>query len=70
MIRTTVTYFILFYDFTLLSMKDFYSHSNWLELGRDAPYSTLIRPDQPLESLAGIVLLLPVHILVLRAPLD
>ncbi|XP_041790345.1 von Willebrand factor A domain-containing protein 7 isoform X2 [Chelmon rostratus] len=35
------------------TLQDFYSHSNWVELGNKAPYSALIRPDQPLENLAG-----------------
>ncbi|XP_032401524.1 uncharacterized threonine-rich GPI-anchored glycoprotein PJ4664.02-like [Xiphophorus hellerii] len=35
------------------TLQDFYSHSNWVELGRTAAYSALIRPDQPLENLAG-----------------
>ncbi|XP_028273705.1 von Willebrand factor A domain-containing protein 7-like [Parambassis ranga] len=35
------------------TLQDFYSHSNWVELGKTAPYSTLIKPDQPLENLAG-----------------
>ncbi|KAM7393983.1 hypothetical protein PAMP_020812 [Pampus punctatissimus] len=35
------------------TLQDFYSHSNWVELGNTAPYSTLIQPDQPLENLAG-----------------
>ncbi|XP_034450362.1 von Willebrand factor A domain-containing protein 7-like isoform X1 [Hippoglossus hippoglossus] len=34
------------------TLQDFYSHSNWVELGKKAPYSALIRPDQPLENLA------------------
>ncbi|KAF3852029.1 hypothetical protein F7725_005384 [Dissostichus mawsoni] len=34
--------------------QDFYSHSNWVELGNKSPYSTLISPDQPLENLAGL----------------
>lgn len=46
---------IMFHN--LLYVKDFYSHSNWVELGNKAPYSTLIRPDQPLENLAGRILL-------------
>lgn len=33
--------------------QDFYSHSNWVELGNKAPYSALIRPDQQLDNLAG-----------------
>ncbi|KAF7650011.1 hypothetical protein LDENG_00132850 [Lucifuga dentata] len=35
------------------TLQDFYSHSNWVELGNSAPYSALIKPDQPLENLAG-----------------
>ncbi|XP_058496576.1 von Willebrand factor A domain-containing protein 7-like [Solea solea] len=35
------------------TLQDFYSHSNWVELGNTAPYSALITPDQPLENLAG-----------------
>ncbi|CAL8332408.1 unnamed protein product [Lota lota] len=35
------------------TLQDFYSHSNWVELGNKAPYSTLIRPDQQLDNLAG-----------------
>lgn len=34
-------------------LQDFYSHSNWVELGNKAPYSVLIQPDRPLEKLAG-----------------
>ncbi|XP_068178146.1 von Willebrand factor A domain-containing protein 7-like isoform X1 [Antennarius striatus] len=34
------------------TLQDFYSHSNWVELGKNSPYSSLIRPDQPLENLA------------------
>ncbi|XP_029288639.1 von Willebrand factor A domain-containing protein 7 [Cottoperca gobio] len=36
------------------TLQDFYSHSNWVELGNTAPFSTLIQPDQPLENLAGL----------------
>lgn len=35
------------------TLQDFYSHSNWVELGNTAPYSTLIRPDQSFVNLAG-----------------
>ncbi|XP_026216728.1 von Willebrand factor A domain-containing protein 7 [Anabas testudineus] len=35
------------------TLQDFYSHSNWVELGNTAPYSTLIQPDEPFENLAG-----------------
>ncbi|XP_035516567.1 von Willebrand factor A domain-containing protein 7-like [Morone saxatilis] len=35
------------------TLQDFYSHSNWVELDKFTPYSTLIRSDQPLENLAG-----------------
>ncbi|KAM7393688.1 hypothetical protein PAMP_020542 [Pampus punctatissimus] len=33
-------------------VEDFYSHSNWVELGYTDPYIALIRPDLPLENLA------------------
>nr|XP_061792282.1 von Willebrand factor A domain-containing protein 7-like [Nerophis lumbriciformis] len=38
----------------LHTLQDFYSHSNWVELGNMAPYNTLITSEQPLENLAGI----------------
>ncbi|XP_067106281.1 von Willebrand factor A domain-containing protein 7-like [Osmerus mordax] len=34
------------------TLQDFYSHSNWVELGNRVPYTTLIRPDLPLSNLA------------------
>ncbi|XP_046901560.1 LOW QUALITY PROTEIN: von Willebrand factor A domain-containing protein 7-like [Hypomesus transpacificus] len=34
------------------TLQDFYSHSNWVELGNRVPYTTLIRPDLPLTNLA------------------
>ncbi len=34
--------------------QDFYSHSNWVELGYTEPYINLIRPELPLEDLAGV----------------
>ncbi|XP_061625320.1 von Willebrand factor A domain-containing protein 7-like [Phyllopteryx taeniolatus] len=37
----------------LHTLQDFYSHSNWVELGNTAPYNVLITPNQPLENLAG-----------------
>lgn len=39
--------------FTMSRLQDFYSHSNWVELGNKAPYGVLIQPDRPLEKLAG-----------------
>ncbi|XP_074519703.1 von Willebrand factor A domain-containing protein 7-like [Halichoeres trimaculatus] len=36
----------------LHTLQDFYSHSNWVELGNTDPYINLIRPDLPLENLA------------------
>ncbi|KAM6939535.1 von Willebrand factor A domain-containing protein 7 [Xenentodon cancila] len=36
------------------TLQDFYSHSNWVELGNNAPYSALIQPDHPLTNLAGL----------------
>lgn len=41
------------HTFTISRLQDFYSHSNWVELGNKAPYSVLIQPDRPLENLAG-----------------
>ncbi|XP_059408532.1 von Willebrand factor A domain-containing protein 7-like isoform X2 [Carassius carassius] len=35
------------------TLQDFYSHSNWVELGSTAPFSTLIKPDLPLDNIAG-----------------
>uniref|UniRef100_A0A673CEV3 von Willebrand factor A domain containing 10, tandem duplicate 1 n=1 Tax=Sphaeramia orbicularis TaxID=375764 RepID=A0A673CEV3_9TELE len=35
------------------TLQDFYSHSNWVELGNKSPYAALIKPDQTLENLAG-----------------
>nr|XP_020496296.1 LOW QUALITY PROTEIN: von Willebrand factor A domain-containing protein 7-like [Labrus bergylta] len=35
------------------TLQDFYSHSNWVELGETIPYSSLIKPDERLENLAG-----------------
>lgn len=37
-----------------INYQDFYSHSNWVELGYTEPYINLIRPDLPLENLAGL----------------
>ncbi|XP_037327460.2 von Willebrand factor A domain-containing protein 7-like isoform X1 [Pungitius pungitius] len=36
----------------LHTLQDFYSHSNWVELGYTEPYINLIRLDLPLENLA------------------
>ncbi|KAM7418547.1 hypothetical protein PAMA_015926 [Pampus argenteus] len=36
----------------LHTLQDFYSHSNWVELGYTEPYIALIHPDLPLENLA------------------
>ncbi|CAJ1052976.1 von Willebrand factor A domain-containing protein 7 [Xyrichtys novacula] len=38
----------------LHTLQDFYSHSNWVELGHTEPYINLIRPDLPLENLADV----------------
>ncbi|XP_052457565.1 von Willebrand factor A domain-containing protein 7-like [Carassius gibelio] len=35
------------------TLQDFYSHSNWVELGSTAPFSALIKPDLPLNNIAG-----------------
>ncbi|XP_030640141.1 von Willebrand factor A domain-containing protein 7-like [Chanos chanos] len=34
------------------TLQDFYSHSNWVELGNTKPYASLLRPDLPMENLA------------------
>ncbi|XP_072563585.1 von Willebrand factor A domain-containing protein 7-like [Paramormyrops kingsleyae] len=34
------------------TLQDFYSHSNWIELKNQAPFSTLIKPDVPFTNLA------------------
>ncbi|XP_053478045.1 von Willebrand factor A domain-containing protein 7-like [Ictalurus furcatus] len=36
----------------LHTLQDFYSHSNWIELGNREPYSTLIKPDTPVNNIA------------------
>lgn len=33
--------------------KDFYSHSNWVELGRKQPNANLIRSDSSIGKIAG-----------------
>uniref|UniRef100_A0A3P9LEQ7 von Willebrand factor A domain containing 11 n=1 Tax=Oryzias latipes TaxID=8090 RepID=A0A3P9LEQ7_ORYLA len=38
----------------LHTLQDFYSHSNWVELGNTEPYINLIRPYLPLENLADV----------------
>ncbi|XP_040891924.1 von Willebrand factor A domain-containing protein 7 [Toxotes jaculatrix] len=38
----------------LHTLQDFYSHSNWVELGYTEPYINLIRPDLTLENLADV----------------
>ncbi|XP_065121280.1 von Willebrand factor A domain-containing protein 7-like [Paramisgurnus dabryanus] len=35
------------------TLQDFYSHSNWIELGYTDPYSTLIKANEPLSNIAG-----------------
>ncbi|KAL7887780.1 hypothetical protein AOLI_G00055010 [Acnodon oligacanthus] len=39
---------------TLHTLQDFYSHSNWIELGNRSPYSTLIKPSLPLDNLTDV----------------
>ncbi|XP_061131417.1 von Willebrand factor A domain-containing protein 7-like isoform X2 [Syngnathus typhle] len=36
------------------TLQDFYSHSNWVELGNTFPYNALIKPDQTIVNVAGI----------------
>ncbi|XP_077427146.1 von Willebrand factor A domain-containing protein 7-like [Vanacampus margaritifer] len=35
------------------TLQDFYSHSNWVELGNTSPYDALIIPEQTIENVAG-----------------
>ncbi|XP_066534386.1 uncharacterized protein [Hoplias malabaricus] len=36
----------------LHTVQDFYSHSNWIELGNTRPYSNLIKPNTKIENIA------------------
>uniref|UniRef100_A0A8C6S657 VWA7 N-terminal domain-containing protein n=1 Tax=Neogobius melanostomus TaxID=47308 RepID=A0A8C6S657_9GOBI len=38
----------------LHTLQDFYSHSNWVELGYTNPYLSLIRADLPIENMADM----------------
>ncbi|XP_077102559.1 von Willebrand factor A domain-containing protein 7 [Siphateles boraxobius] len=38
------------------TLQDFYSHSNWVELGNTIPYPNLIRPDLNIENIADIAM--------------
>ncbi|XP_026100494.1 von Willebrand factor A domain-containing protein 7-like [Carassius auratus] len=38
------------------TLQDFYSHSNWVELGNQMPYANLIRPDLKIENIADIAM--------------
>ncbi|KAG7265558.1 hypothetical protein CRUP_005090, partial [Coryphaenoides rupestris] len=38
----------------LHTLQDFYSHSNWVELGNTEPYVNLIRPDLPIGDIADV----------------
>ncbi|KAK9981269.1 hypothetical protein ABG768_000822 [Culter alburnus] len=38
------------------TLQDFYSHSNWVELGYKSPYANLIRPDLNIENIAGVAM--------------
>ncbi|XP_030640137.1 von Willebrand factor A domain-containing protein 7-like [Chanos chanos] len=35
-------------------LQDFYSHSDWIELGNTKPYASLLRADLPLENIADV----------------
>lgn len=47
--------------FAVVCVKDFYSHSNWVELGNNIPYSALMNSEQILDTLAGLCLLSGEH---------
>ncbi|KAK2852310.1 hypothetical protein Q7C36_007511 [Tachysurus vachellii] len=36
----------------LHTLQDFYSHSNWIEMGKRKPYSILIKPNTPIDNIA------------------
>ncbi|XP_060729093.1 von Willebrand factor A domain-containing protein 7-like [Tachysurus vachellii] len=36
----------------LHTLQDFYSHSNWIEMGKTEPYSNLIKPEIPINNIA------------------
>ncbi|XP_051993819.1 von Willebrand factor A domain-containing protein 7 [Xyrauchen texanus] len=38
------------------TLQDFYSHSNWVELGNKSPYANLIRPDLNIENIADVTM--------------
>ncbi|XP_067260115.1 von Willebrand factor A domain-containing protein 7-like [Chanodichthys erythropterus] len=38
------------------TLQDFYSHSNWVELGNKSPYVNLIRPDLNIENIADVAM--------------
>ncbi|XP_030207835.1 von Willebrand factor A domain-containing protein 7-like [Gadus morhua] len=37
----------------LHTLQDFYSHSNWVELGNTEPFANLIQPNLPIENIAA-----------------
>lgn len=39
--------------FLYVNLKDFYSHSNWVELGKKVPNSNLLRSDTSIGNIAG-----------------
>ncbi|XP_067258705.1 von Willebrand factor A domain-containing protein 7-like [Chanodichthys erythropterus] len=38
------------------TLQDFYSHSNWVELGNKSTYANLIRPDLNIENIADVAM--------------
>ncbi|XP_067297300.1 von Willebrand factor A domain-containing protein 7 [Pseudorasbora parva] len=38
------------------TLQDFYSHSNWVELGNKSPYANLIRPELNIENIADVTM--------------
>lgn len=43
----------LFIYLFYVNFKDFYSHSNWVELGKKVPNSNLLRSDTSIGNIAG-----------------
>lgn len=36
-----------------VNLKDFYSHSNWVEMGKKSPNANLLRSDTSIGNIAG-----------------
>lgn len=50
---------IVCFFFSNVNLKDFYSHSNWVELGKKVPNSNLLRSDTSIGNIAGMQMTSP-----------